>query len=89
MQKDATEDLQRMFGAGLSGAAIPVVMKAVGLDSAQYSSNILTTVTDVAGFFAFLGFTVVFQSHLMQAALERQLNHWRAWRLFPGFSGKC
>jgi len=53
-----------LFAAGLSGAAIPVVMKAMGLDPAQCSSIILTTVTDVVGFFAFLGFAVVFQSHL-------------------------
>jgi len=54
-----------LFAAGLSGAAIPVIMKAVGLDPAQCSSIILTTVTDVIGFFAFLGFAVLFQSHLM------------------------
>lgn len=54
-----------LFAAGLSGAAIPVLMKAVGLDPAQCSSIILTTVTDVVGFFAFLGFAVVFQSHLL------------------------
>jgi magnesium transporter len=40
-------------------------MKAVGLDPAQCSSIILTTVTDVVGFFAFLGFAVVFQNHLL------------------------
>lgn len=51
--------------AGLSGAAIPIVMRAFGLDPAQCSSIILTTVTDVVGFFAFLGFAVVFQSQLM------------------------
>ncbi|MBE7504252.1 MAG: magnesium transporter [Verrucomicrobiales bacterium] len=54
-----------LFAAGLSGAAIPVVMKTVGLDPAQCSSIILTTVTDVIGFFAFLGFAVLFQSHLL------------------------
>lgn len=54
-----------LFAAGLSGAAIPVLMKAVGLDPAQCSSIILTTVTDVVGFFAFLGFAVVFQSQLL------------------------
>jgi len=53
-----------LFAAGLSGAAIPVIMKALGLDPAQCSSIILTTVTDVVGFFAFLGFAVVFQSRL-------------------------
>jgi magnesium transporter len=40
-------------------------MKAMGLDPAQSSSIILTTVTDVLGFFAFLGFAVLFQNLLM------------------------
>ncbi len=51
--------------AGLSGSSIPILMKAVGLDPAQCSSIILTTVTDVMGFFAFLGFAVLFQSYLL------------------------
>lgn len=50
--------------AGLSGAVIPVVMKAAGLDPAQCSSIILTTITDVMGFFSFLGFAVLFQKYL-------------------------
>jgi magnesium transporter len=41
--------------AGCSGAAIPLILTRVGLDPAQSSSIILTTVTDVAGFFSFLG----------------------------------
>jgi magnesium transporter len=57
--------LVNLFFAGLSGSAIPIVMKHVGLDPAQSSSIILTTVTDVIGFFAFLGFAVVFQSYLV------------------------
>jgi magnesium transporter len=54
-----------LFAAGLSGAAIPILMKRMGLDPAQCSSIILTTVTDVVGFFAFLGFAVVFQDQLL------------------------
>jgi len=57
--------LVNLFVAGLSGASIPIVMKYVGLDPAQSSSIILTTVTDVVGFFAFLGFAVVFQQFLV------------------------
>lgn len=53
-----------LVAAGFAGAAIPITMKAVGLDPAQSSSIILTTITDVVGFFAFLGFAVVFQSYL-------------------------
>jgi magnesium transporter len=51
--------------AGLTGAAIPLLMKKVGLDPAQCSNIILTTITDVMGFFAFLGFAVLFQSYLI------------------------
>lgn len=51
--------------AGAAGAGIPLVMKSVGLDPAQCSNIILTTVTDVLGFLAFLGFAVIFQSHLV------------------------
>lgn len=55
--------------AGLAGAAIPILMKKVGLDPAQSSSIILTTVTDVLGFFAFLGFAVIFQDFLITAPI--------------------
>jgi magnesium transporter len=51
--------------AGMAGAAIPLIMKRLRLDPAQCSSIILTTVTDVVGFFAFLGFALIFQSYLM------------------------
>jgi magnesium transporter len=54
-----------LFVAGLSGAAIPVIMRSFGWDPAQCSSIILTTVTDVVGFLAFLGFAVLFQSYLV------------------------
>jgi magnesium transporter len=45
--------------AGLSGAAIPILLSALGQDPAQSSSIILTTVTDVVGFFSFLGIATV------------------------------
>jgi magnesium transporter len=44
-----------MVAAGLSGALIPMILLAIGQDPAQSSSIILTTVTDVVGFFSFLG----------------------------------
>jgi magnesium transporter len=44
-----------MVIAGLSGAVIPIILKVLGQDPAQSSSIILTTVTDVVGFFSFLG----------------------------------
>lgn len=54
-----------LIAAGLSGAAIPIAMKKLGADPAQSSSIILTTVTDVVGFFAFLSFAVLFQRLLL------------------------
>ncbi len=50
--------------AGLSGAAIPMVLTALRQDPAQSSSIILTTVTDVAGFFSFLGIATALSSML-------------------------
>ena len=41
--------------AGLAGAGIPILLTMVGQDPAQSSSIFLTTVTDIAGFFSFLG----------------------------------
>ena len=44
-----------MTMAGLTGALIPIVLTALGRDPAQAGSIVLTTVTDVMGFFSFLG----------------------------------
>lgn len=44
-----------MVAAGLAGATIPIALSALGRDPAQSSSIFLTTVTDVVGFFSFLG----------------------------------
>jgi magnesium transporter len=44
-----------MGAAGFSGALIPMILVRLGQDPAQSSSIILTTVTDVVGFFSFLG----------------------------------
>lgn len=44
-----------MVIAGCAGAAVPIVLKSLRQDPAQSSSIILTTVTDVFGFFSFLG----------------------------------
>ncbi|MEL6689956.1 MAG: magnesium transporter [Pseudomonadota bacterium] len=41
--------------AGLAGTAIPVVLERMGVDPALASGAFVTTVTDVVGFFAFLG----------------------------------
>lgn len=44
-----------MISAGLFGAAIPVVLERMKIDPAIASTVLLTTVTDVVGFLAFLG----------------------------------
>ena len=44
-----------MIIASVSGAAIPILLTITGQDPAQSSSIFLTTVTDIAGFFSFLG----------------------------------
>lgn len=41
--------------AGLCGAGVPILLQRVGADPAVASAVVLTTVTDVVGFFAFLG----------------------------------
>ncbi len=48
-----------MTAAGLAGAAIPLLLRALGRDPAQSASIFLTTVTDVVGFASFLGFAVL------------------------------
>jgi len=45
--------------AGLAGTVIPVILERVGVDPALASGAFVTTVTDVVGFFAFLGLAVV------------------------------
>ncbi len=41
--------------AGLAGTVIPVLLEKIGVDPALASGAFVTTVTDVVGFFAFLG----------------------------------
>ncbi len=55
-----------MVVAGLSGAAIPICLRALKRDPAQSSSIFLTTVTDVVGFASFLGFAAIFMSLLIR-----------------------
>ncbi len=46
--------------AALSGVTIPILVRKFGVDPAVASGVILTTVTDVVGFFAFLGLATLF-----------------------------
>ncbi|SLN47247.1 Magnesium transporter MgtE [Roseivivax jejudonensis] len=45
--------------AGLAGIGIPIVLEKLGIDPALASGAFVTTVTDVVGFFAFLGLAVI------------------------------
>ncbi len=47
------------FFAGLAGISVPLLLKRAGLDPAVSSSVFVTTVTDVIGFLAFLGFAAL------------------------------
>ncbi|MGC3936225.1 magnesium transporter [Roseobacter sp. EG26] len=51
----ATAMVINLVVAGLAGTVIPVVLERVGVDPALASGAFVTTVTDVVGFFAFLG----------------------------------
>lgn len=53
-----------MVAAGFAGAVTPIALKRLGQDPAQSSSIILTTVTDVAGFFSFLGIATILAAML-------------------------
>jgi magnesium transporter len=48
-----------MLAAGLAGILIPMVLDRVGADPALASGTFVTTVTDIVGFFAFLGLATV------------------------------
>jgi magnesium transporter len=55
-----------MVIAGIAGALVPIVLRRFGQDPAQSSSIVLTTVTDVAGFFSFLGIATLMSGLLAQ-----------------------
>ena len=53
-----------MAVAGIAGALVPVGLNRLGQDPATASSIILTTVTDVVGFFSFLGIATLLAAFL-------------------------
>jgi magnesium transporter len=53
-----------MVIASIAGASVPMVLTKLGLDPAQASSVVLTTVTDCGGFLSFLGLAVLLQRFL-------------------------
>jgi magnesium transporter len=48
-----------LFMAGFVGSVVPLLLKRMDIDPAIGSTVILTTVTDVVGFFSFLGLATV------------------------------
>ena len=48
-----------MFVAGLAGIVVPIWLNKVGVDPAIASGVFVTTITDIVGFFAFLGFATI------------------------------
>lgn len=52
--------LVNLLCAALAGWGVPLLLQRMGIDPALAGSVILTTVTDVVGFFAFLGLATIF-----------------------------
>ncbi len=49
-----------LLAAALAGILVPIVLERYGWDPAVSSGVFVTTVTDVVGFFAFLGLATMF-----------------------------
>jgi magnesium transporter len=54
-----------LMAAGLSGALTPLAMKRLGFDPAHSSGIVVTTITDVVGFFTFLSMAWLLQGKIM------------------------
>ena len=52
--------LANLLVAGLSGTLVPLGLLRVGVDPAVASSVFVTTITDVVGFFVFLGLAALY-----------------------------
>lgn len=51
--------ITNLFAAALAGTWIPLILRRMGIDPALAGSVVLTTVTDVVGFFSFLGLATI------------------------------
>ncbi|WP_415901778.1 magnesium transporter [Neptuniibacter sp. QD29_5] len=49
-----------LIAGAIAGTLLPICLKSMGIDPALAGSVLLTTITDVVGFFAFLGLATVF-----------------------------
>lgn len=52
-----------LLAAAMAGVAIPVLLDRFGIDPAVASGTFVTTVTDVVGFFSFLGVAAIWLAH--------------------------
>ena len=59
-----------MFVAATAGTLIPLALRALKVDPALASSVFITTLTDMFGFFSFLGLATVFLKYLHAAGVE-------------------
>jgi magnesium transporter len=59
-----TSMVMSMMIAAVSGCSVPIVLTALKRDPATASSIILTTITDVSGFFSFLGLATLLSNLL-------------------------
>jgi magnesium transporter len=57
-----------MFVAAAAGTLVPLGLRAANVDPALASSVFITTMTDVFGFFSFLGLATIFSQYLTPAA---------------------
>ena len=60
-----TAMLLNLIIATISGYLVPVLLKKVGIDPALASAGFVTTVTDVLGFFFFLGLATIMLQYLI------------------------
>ena len=49
-----------LITAGIAGASLPLILDRLRIDPALAGGVVLTTITDVVGFFAFLGVAAYF-----------------------------
>jgi len=57
--------LLNMFGAGIAGALIPLIMQALRIDPALASPILVTTITDTSGYFIYLGLATLVLTRLI------------------------
>ena len=77
---DRSRDRHQPAVAALAGSTLPGILKRIGVDPALAGGVLLTTITDVVGFFAFLGLAAL---TLIQAATLTLGNNIELARIRP------